>query len=392
MDCTSMSFPSPPSLVRTLSDDPMMLDTSPAYSSPMRSVHNYVPHSQPPTGLGICNCDMGPSAEQLRVYTGSYPSPTTDWTDQLMPPETIIDAALDAGPFSPATKYEPFGGIPDVSASPLSFYGSQALSASPEYGVPMEIAGHHDMLRSQSSGIWPNANYYNAFDPFERPSKIKEEHNERWDQSLLPTATDVPMTSAVAPMPQTMINNDVSTDHQLTGSTSGTLVEVDPSVERLSKRGQRSVAQSNPYEVILKWTKNHDETSNDDPSKIPSASGLECTTCGTRFTRRSNCREHMKKHDPSRRKMYTCDTCERPFGRRTDLRRHIHRGIRKFACDLCDQKFSRQDTLTRHRADCERRKRKAAKESNRAKNDPAPHSLSTTDIHDIKMERFTPEM
>ncbi|KAK1139212.1 hypothetical protein N8T08_001207 [Aspergillus melleus] len=310
-----------------------------------------------------------------------------------MPPDTIINAALDVGPFSPATKYESFGGYPDVSVSPLSYYGSQALSASPEYGVPMEITGHHDMIRSQSSGMWPN----DVFDSFDRTCKIKEEHNECWDQGLLPTVTDVPTTSAVAPMPRTVTNDDISSDHQLAGSTSGTLIEVDPKDERLPKRGQKSVTQSHhPYEVILKWTKSRDETSNNEPSKIPSASGLECTTCGIRFTRRSNCREHMKKHDPSRRKMYHCETCERPFGRRTDLRRHvdsIHRGIRKFTCDLCDQKFSRQDTLTRHRPDCERRKRKAAKEAKcEKKTDPVPQSPLTTDLHEIKMERFTPEM
>lgn len=294
-----------------------MMDVSPAFSSPMRSVQNYVPHSQPHAGLGISHCDMGPSGEQPRVYTSeSYPSPTTDWSDQIMPPDSILDAAMDVGPFSPATHYEQFGGYPDVSASPLSFYSSQTLSASPEYGVPMEISGHHDIMRSQSSGMWTNVNHSDG------QCKIKEEPNDFWDPSLFPI-TNAPSTPVVAPMPQLMGNNTAITHPQQAGSTNGTLVELDPSVDHLSDQGQRSVVQSHPYEVIFKWTNPNGEPSNDDPSKIPSASGLECTTCGTRFTRRSNCREHMKKHDPSRRKMYQCETCERRFGRRTDLRRHV---------------------------------------------------------------------
>ncbi|PLB44461.1 hypothetical protein P170DRAFT_430353 [Aspergillus steynii IBT 23096] len=363
-----------------------MMDSSPTYSSPMRSVPNYVPHSQPPAGLGISHCDMGPSAEQSRVYTSEqYPSPTTDWSDQIMPPESVLDAAMDVGPFSPATQYEPFGGYPDVSASPLSYYSSQTLSASPEYGVPMDIAGHHDMMPSQSSDMWPNANCS------DEACKIKEEPNDFWNPSLFPI-TNAPTTPVMAPMPQLVANNNRFPHPQQAGSINGTLVELDPNVDRLS---ERSVAQSHPYEVILKWTKNNGEASNDDRSKIPSASGLECTTCGTRFTRRSNCREHMKKHDPSRRKMYHCETCERRFGRRTDLRRHvdsIHRGIRKFSCDVCDQKFSRQDTLTRHRSDCERRKRRAAKAKRDKEIGDAPQSPSAAASPEIKMEPNFPDM
>jgi Zinc finger, C2H2 type len=49
---------------------------------------------------------------------------------------------------------------------------------------------------------------------------------------------------------------------------------------------------------------------------------LSCRICGKKFTRRSNCREHMKRHNPENRKVHSCDSCGRTFGRKTDLRRH----------------------------------------------------------------------
>ncbi|EAU32780.1 predicted protein [Aspergillus terreus NIH2624] len=55
---------------------------------------------------------------------------------------------------------------------------------------------------------------------------------------------------------------------------------------------------------------------------VPSASELQCSICGKVFTRRSNCHEHMKRHDPSRKNLHRCDYCGKTFGRNGDLRRH----------------------------------------------------------------------
>lgn len=49
---------------------------------------------------------------------------------------------------------------------------------------------------------------------------------------------------------------------------------------------------------------------------------LRCPLCGKIFTRRSNCREHIKRHEPGNRQAHPCSSCGKTFGRKTDLKRH----------------------------------------------------------------------
>ena len=51
----------------------------------------------------------------------------------------------------------------------------------------------------------------------------------------------------------------------------------------------------------------------------------QCDICGMNFTRNSNCRSHMKIHDPNRKYPHKCmyANCTKKFSRKTDLVRHI---------------------------------------------------------------------
>jgi hypothetical protein len=49
---------------------------------------------------------------------------------------------------------------------------------------------------------------------------------------------------------------------------------------------------------------------------------LRCPLCNKVFTRRSNCREHLKRHNPVNRQAHPCSGCGKTFGRKTDLKRH----------------------------------------------------------------------
>ncbi|EEQ35039.1 hypothetical protein McanMca71_001766 [Microsporum canis] len=82
----------------------------------------------------------------------------------------------------------------------------------------------------------------------------------------------------------------------------------------------------------------------------------ECDQCGRQFTRNSNCKSHMKIHDPNRRFPHKCTfgQCTNKFSRKTDLIRHVdsvHKKLKRFGCEMCGHRFARQDTLRRHRED-----------------------------------------
>ncbi|KAE8348104.1 hypothetical protein BDV28DRAFT_112934 [Aspergillus coremiiformis] len=359
MEQAPTSCSSPSTLLRSPPDSYIMLDATAAYSSPMCSTSSFPSNSQPTMGLGISHCEMEGPSSQLRLFPPeTYPSPVTDWSNHWMPPESLLETTLDVGHFSPGPCYEPFGGHSDVSVSPLSYYSPHTLNTSSSYGSAVEFGGHSGTL-SAPSRFWPNTPHSDATSS-EIQTLVKEESDESLDHPLLAEICNSTGIVVVPPMPQVVGNDTCSNRQPLQGDDRGALVELNPAADHHVDNNRKGAALHRPFEMVFQLTKSDSELPGE-RHRIPSASGLECTICGSRFTRRSNCREHMKRHDPNLRKSYHCEFCERPFGRRTDLRRHvdsIHHGIRKFGCEHCGQRFSRHDTLSRHKIDgCHRRPR-----------------------------------
>ncbi|OJD15302.1 hypothetical protein AJ78_04419 [Emergomyces pasteurianus Ep9510] len=87
--------------------------------------------------------------------------------------------------------------------------------------------------------------------------------------------------------------------------------------------------------------------------RTPQTDGkFRCEKCGRNFARNSNCKSHMKTHDPNRKLPFKCTApqCTKKFGRKTDLARHVdsvHKKLRQHGCDQCGRRFARQDTLRR---------------------------------------------
>ncbi|ODH29340.1 hypothetical protein ACO22_03767 [Paracoccidioides brasiliensis] len=117
---------------------------------------------------------------------------------------------------------------------------------------------------------------------------------------------------------------------------------------KIQSSGIRKQARRNPYGAAGKYT---------------------CEKCGMKFTRNSNCKSHMKIHDPNRKFPYKCAApqCTQKFTRKTDLERHVdsvHKKLRQHGCDQCGHYFARQDTLRRHREDgCRRELRQAQRKT-----------------------------
>ncbi|KAE8417816.1 hypothetical protein BDV36DRAFT_169490 [Aspergillus pseudocaelatus] len=379
MEQAPTSFSSPSTFVRSPPDNHIMLEDTSAYSSPMCSVSSYPSNSQSTTGLGISHCEMEGPSSQLRLFPpDTYPSPVTEWPNQLMHPGSLLETTLDVSHFSPGPCYEPFGSHSDVSVSPLTYYSPQTLNAPSSYCPAMDFAGNPSTLSAPSSRFWPNTPQSDAAISEIQPP-VKEEPDDTWEQRLLTKVSDPTGTGSAPQMSHISSNDAYSKSRHSAGNGNGTLVELNPNVGRQGDDSQKPTR--NVPVVVFQFTKSDSELP-DERCKILSASGLECTICGIRFTRRSNCREHIKRHDPSLRKSYSCEFCDRPFGRKADLRRHvtsIHHGIRKFGCEDCGQRFSRQDTLSRHKADgCHRRPRatdisRKVEAIQAAQHPPGPH-------------------
>ncbi|KMU81834.1 hypothetical protein CISG_02850 [Coccidioides immitis RMSCC 3703] len=100
-------------------------------------------------------------------------------------------------------------------------------------------------------------------------------------------------------------------------------------------------------------------------ARIAKKGKFECPKCGMQFTRNSNCKSHMKIHDPDRKYPHKCTfgQCTKQFSRKTDLTRHVdsvHEKLRRFGCSECGHRFARQDTLRRHCEDgCRKQQRQA---------------------------------
>ncbi|KAL2854036.1 hypothetical protein BJX68DRAFT_264786 [Aspergillus pseudodeflectus] len=284
---------------------------------------------------------MGLGGDYMRQYQPSEHD-SADWLGQMMPVTLPYGCSLNTTHLSPATFYDPYSGS-ETSASPLSYCGPQTMSASPSRGPDLDYGTGHDMTTMHTYNFWPGT-------PRSEPDvQVKEEPNMEYRDGSYQECTKPSMP---IPAPDVQLGtNDTPVRLEGFGEMRA---DIRASAELEVGRDSTAELSAPPSEITFEIALKGVSLPNRGQLKIPPASGLTCTVCGAEFTRRSNCREHMKKHDPSSRKLYPCEDCGKTLGRRTDLKRHIdsvHRGIRRFGCDQCGYRFSRHDTLARHVAD-----------------------------------------
>jgi hypothetical protein len=297
-------------------ENSMMIETTHVYATEASAHADYPSSSQPPTGLGITYVGMEAQLSQMGLCSApeTLSQPTTHWPAQLMP--SVFEPSLEIENPPTGACYETFPVHHDVSTSPLSLYSPQTLSASPSYCSTLDM-GNQDTTCSQPSHIWPGTPCSDNTTPFEGWSHVKQEYDDFPDPVLYSEPSDASGVSTSTTIPQLMVNNTLEVTASPGKEKCDPSLKPDPMSEDSMGHGQTA--------TIPQFTARADTmTSNHiDSCEVPSASGLVCTMCGTRFTRRSNCREHMKRHDPSCRKLYPCEACEKTFGRRTDLKRHV---------------------------------------------------------------------
>ncbi|KAL3471126.1 hypothetical protein BJX99DRAFT_250678 [Aspergillus californicus] len=306
--------------------------TAAPYSDPSHTMTTF-PFHTPGTGLGISM--QGPGSH-LRPYASE--NYVTDWSSNFLP-STLSSAPLNTGHLSPATGYDAYSGS-DASASPLSYCGPHTMSASSSRGSALDFGPSQNMLNTQAYNFWPNTPGSDV------SARLKETSDHDYQQTSYLGNSKHTAVPLFAPIPQARVNRYSPNIDNFEESNIATTEVVDSDVDYSLPMEASEI----PDEVISKWIKESVALPNAKKRKIESASGLECTICGAQFTRRSNCREHIKRHDPNSRKSYPCEHCGKTLGRKTDLKRHIesvHQGVRRHGCEQCGQHFSRQDTLAR---------------------------------------------
>ncbi|PKY09322.1 hypothetical protein P168DRAFT_324306 [Aspergillus campestris IBT 28561] len=372
MDRKPTSFHPPTSLAPLPSDDHMVLGATATYPSSTTAVSSYPCDTHSLVGLGISHGEMHTPVSNLSVYTApeafAYPTATTtaSWTTQSMVPGPLFDNTMHVGHLSPPATYEPFVDRTDDSTSPMSYYSSQALSVSSSYGPMVDMGSNPDGM-THAFRSWSNTPVPVAGGLADDGVEVKTEPEDTFD---LPS---------VAETNETVEDSLFNQWHKQQN-----LYSVAPSYYP-PPAYHANVVKSDPHEDSLVSEVRRTSPSNAYKKGMPKPDGCTCTVCGYHFTRRSNCMEHMKKHDPSRKRTFICNLCGNTLGRKADLNRHIdsiHLGLRKFGCEKCGQRFTRQDILNRHSADgCYQSVRKAtrAKKSSRDQQSQSPEHSSKHD-------------
>ncbi|KAJ5184101.1 hypothetical protein N7492_001717 [Penicillium capsulatum] len=355
MDQTSEAAQSSSSMVLSLPEDGHSLETASVYSSPVSATTSHGNGYPNPIGLGISGCGLEPTFNQLDTYANAIPfSVPPALSEQLTTPNTLYNMPLKIDDFSGST-YEIYNGLAD--SSPLNLYGSQAMCPSSSFNPPIDISPDPTTFPEQAAGYWASMQCPDPTTPSEiSPVSASSTMEGQWNRAYFPEAgmaLNVPTLSMCSRLSVTNGAFDQASpggegDGIIPGhfSTPAGTVHNPPSVTSGEETAHNSPASNGKARTLSPGRKSH------------AKKRYKCPTCYMTFTRRSNCSEHQKKHDPGFKKSFPCDECHKTFGRNADLKRHtdnVHRKIRKYGCEWCVKRFSRQEALDRHSTECPKR-------------------------------------
>lgn len=315
MDRTPESYRRPSAMVPPLLEDAHSLGASSNYLSPVSATTPQGP-GYPLlglVGLGISGLD------DLRSFpsTVSYSMPPTMPT-QLAPFDNLHDMALKVDDYTTTPYLSVYNSFPTAPHSPRRFYDSQAMSATPSFNSAMEASTAQSAFSGQMSGYWTPTPCSGPTSPLESVSALANSSME--DQWSHPYSSG----TSIAVRPRAV---PIGKSSYLSTTIAGGVTENGPKQPSNTTPTLSSPRNTTPGHQSLHEPQTRVEKARVSPKKQSQnekTRGYACSLCGYRFTRRSNCMEHQKKHDPRSRESHPCGECNKTFGRKADLKRHTN--------------------------------------------------------------------
>ncbi|KAJ5239037.1 hypothetical protein N7468_003656 [Penicillium chermesinum] len=286
----------------SLPEDMLSLDTSTTseLSSPMSTTLSYGSHTRGysnPVGLGISGCGTELHMNQLSQYPHSSSfDATPQMPHQIMPAHDCYSIPVKVEDYSHEPFYGLYNYVPETTPSPMSYYGSHAMSASPSYNSPMEMTAPQAPFSVPGSGYWASASRGPMTPPDMGSNPTNTIAVESWSQHLYPS--NAPVNAMALPVcPALSITPDTysSTGAMETSPAEMSLMTPPKPAPASPKPRRRSCGEDEPKRKSSKTSKRKNSGPATPPRRKPRPDAkFPCKFCDFKFTRRSNCSEHEK--------------------------------------------------------------------------------------------------
>lgn len=233
----------------------MVLDATATYPSSTTAVSSYPCDTHSLVGLGISHGQMHTPVSNLAVYTApeafAYPTTatTTSWSTQSMVPGPLFENAMHVGHLSPPAAYEPFVDRTDDSTSPMSYYSSQALSASSSYGPVMDMGSSADGM-SHGFRSWSNTPVPVGAGLAEDGVQVKSEPEDTFDLPSVAEANESMDDSLFDQWHKQQNHYSVAPSYYPVPAYDANVGKSDPLQESIVSEGRRT-SPSNAYKKVI---------------------------------------------------------------------------------------------------------------------------------------------
>lgn len=300
------------------------------YPTPPQSCeHPEVVQARSPaiSGLGIINCNIQSPSGQIPL--GNSPQtllpPTQCWSQGPTSSACFSDTSPSLSNYTGLNLYDDLDTLSTTGTSPFPVTSSQS-----ETSHPLAFLGSQQTSRASNVDMQGTPMFDN-FDLHERSNPVVPRAQPSVVSQVMPMATRNSLKRPFQgdnlayqpPVTSVPSNCDRNSDGVLNMNNAN-----------VNEGGMQSRTLRNPFlpsNFCMPTTASNRATSyNELPRKQRKRANMatakyQCEICGMSFTRNSNCKSHMKIHDPNRKYPHKCTytNCTKKFSRKTDLVRHI---------------------------------------------------------------------